>query len=689
MARGDVDLNGEGYRVVTGTHHGVEFQVQEFTTQQFLTPFTTAGRLRPEDSRTHQKFLFPNFNLGLGIDRIPSDSAFNPEMYRRFWSTTTADTRWANGVFLPLLAVAMTDGTSGDELEVIRCSATFKANFWALWEDDTSTDIIARTHDATNARWEGGGTVAASGSIQVALDVMAHKTKLMALTAFENDHKVYMSANGVDWTAAGSTVLTVALLTNNVTAHEDIDAGLLVQIGGEAVAILWEESNGQIAFFSSADIGETWTNEDVDISSGNGPQGAVVATGIDNEQKIFVFTREGIWEVDTAASQWTADMIHPMPPSPHNGRRATLHADGSIWFAQGADNDQPPSVFRMTTASGQRIIQQVPNDFSMHDGLGTAELGPINWMISVPSGVVCSQGGGAASRNARIWQHNGHGWHSLHKNSTANERIEWIGATADDSSSGTALFPRLVFAVRDAADDSDTYYLDEPWVNPSSGVTISRRASGIVSVPYMDAGLPFDSGTWLRVAVNAENLTQTSGEYINLDYGVTADLGTLTLRNGADLGNIVSDNRSILLPSTAGGGDGGAGQAGHILGLEVVLHRDGGDVTQTPVLKDLEVAVIKPTGTLRGFSFTIDIAESGKVGPGGKSAPPEVVRARIEAARDLGYLPSLRIAGAAGVYVRVTSIEWYMSLQDAAARSAPNALSQRAGYAVVTCEEVI
>ena len=114
----------------------------------------------------------------------------------------------------------------------------------------------------------------------------------------------------------------------------------------------------------------------------------------------------------------------------------------------------------MTTASGQRIIQQVPNDFSMHDGLGSAELGPVNWMISVPGGVVCSQGGGAGGRYARVWQHNGHGWHSLHRHATAGEKIEWIGATVDDSSSGTALYPRLVFAVRDAADDSDTFYLD-------------------------------------------------------------------------------------------------------------------------------------------------------------------------------------------------------------------------------------
>jgi len=494
----------------------------------------------------------------------------------------------------------------------------------------------------------------------------------------------------VDWAGAGTTVLDLNLLTNSVTAHEDIDAGLLAQIGGEAVAILWEEVNGQIAFFSSADIGETWAAENVDIASSNGPQGVVVATGIDNEQKIYVFTREGVWEIDTAASQWTADMVYPMSPNPHNGRRATLHVDGSIWFAQGVDNDQPPSVFRMTTTSGQRVISQVPNDFSMHDGLGSAELGPINWMISVPSGVVCSQGGGIASRNARIWQHNGRGWHSLYKNTTADEKIEWIGATADDSSSGNALFPRLVFAVRDSTSDSDTYYLDEPWINPSSGVTISRQASGIVAIPYMDAGLPFDSGTWLRVAVNAEDLSaSTSGEYINLDYGITTDLGAPTARNASDLGNILSGTTSILLPSTAGGSDNGTGQAGHTLGLEVVLHRDGGSATQTPVLKDVEVAVIKPTGTLRGFRFTIDIAESGKVGPGGKSSPPEAVRTRLEAARDLGYLPALRIAGGGIVYVRIISIEWYVSLQDAATRSAPSTLAQRAGYAVVTCEEVI
>jgi hypothetical protein len=690
MAGAIVKLNDVSYvaipfREETG---GLAKLVHRYSIDPFAAPFRPTGLQRPEDITPYTPLGFPNFSLGLGIDRIPSDSAFVPDFRRRFASTTTADTRFSNGVYLPLLAVAMTDGTSGDPLEVIRCSATFKGQFYALWEDDTSTDIKNRAHDATNTRWELGGTVSASSAAQVALDLMAHKTHLIALTAIENDHVTYTSINGVDWGAAGTTALTTGLLTNNVTAHEDIDAGLLVQIGGEAVAILWEESNGQIAFFSSADIGGTWANENVDISSGNGPQGAVVATGIDNEQKIYVFTREGIWEVDTSASQWTADMIYPMMANPHNGRRATLHTDGSIWFAQGVDNDNAPSVFRMTTTSGQRVVSQVPNDFSMHDGLGNAELGPVNWMTSAPGGVICSQGGGAASRHARIWQHNGHGWHSLRRHPTANKRIEWLGVTVDDSSSGTALYPRLVYSVRDSASDSDTYYLDEPYVNPSSGVSIARESTGFVDLPYMDGGA-IDTGTWLRVRINAEDLSSsTGGEYINLDYGITTDLGAPAARNASDLGNILSGTSSILLPSSAGGSDNGAGFAGITMGLRVNLHRDGGDTSQTPVLKDVEVDLLKEPPILQGFIFRFDLAASERLE--GKTS--EALITALEAARDLNTLPVLRYGNLPVTYVRVRPpLSFLEDVIDPGGETgtAPNTLAQRTGIVEVRLEQVI
>ena len=156
----------------------------------------------------------------------------------------------------------------------------------------------AMTHTLSEAETGTSIAIAIKSSPAVALDIVHHKTNLVALYTNRTSHKVSTSTDGITWTAA-TTQLTAGLLANSVTAHEDIDAGLLATIGGELVALIWDEDSGTITAFSSTNAGVAWSDESgFDIASANGPQGVAVYPDIDGENKLYVATNEGIYMVD-------------------------------------------------------------------------------------------------------------------------------------------------------------------------------------------------------------------------------------------------------------------------------------------------------------------------------------------------------------------------------------------------------
>ena len=417
--------------------------------------------------------------------------------------------------------------------------------------------------------------------------MITHKGKLIALTAESDDHRTYFSDDGVAWTRA-TTDVTAGLLANDTTANEDIDAGLLVNYGQELVAVVWDEDSGAITFFSSTNNGVTFADETTQIPSVGGPHGVAVYPDTDGTTKIYVSTYEGIYAVDGTVSTWTYDLIVPMTPHTNNGRRMTTHG-GSLWFAQGVDADTPAPIYRMTVRGNTR---DVDSGFGLNAGDGVPKelLGSVNWMKSAGDFLFISVGGhdGADDRFSRILAYNGLGWHSVTEHGTADKPIEWIDVGAGDDAT-----PRLHYGVRTSSSASDARFLEQPLVNPRSGVSIKREDDsagvvGYIDLPYIDLGMPHESKNFLRAHVNAEDLNSSaSDEYISIQYGKDDAVRTTTA-----LGNFTSATTANTFASNAG-------ESAKNIGLRVNLLR-GSTNTNTPKLKDIivEGMVVPGNGNL-------------------------------------------------------------------------------------------
>jgi hypothetical protein len=195
---------------------------------------------------------------------------------------------------------------------------------------------------------------------------------------------------------------------------------------------------------------------------------------------------------------------------------------------------------------------------------------------------------GATDRFSRVLAYNNLGWHSVTEYGTADKPIEWI-----DVGSGDDAVPRLHYGVRTATAASDALFLEQPLVNPRSGVVISRADDsagvvGYIDLPYIDLGMPHESKNFLRGHVNAEDLNSTaSDEYITIQYGIND-----TARTTTALGNFTSATTANSFASNAG-------VSAKNIGMRVNLLR-GSTVTDTPKLKDIivEGMVVPGNGNL-------------------------------------------------------------------------------------------
>ena len=509
----------------------------------------------------------------------------------------------------------------------------------------------------------GSGEISAS----VGLDMISHKGKLIALVAEEDDHKTYYSDDGVSWSRTG-TPITAGLLTNNVATDEDIDAGLLAEIGGELIALVWHESNGTITAFSSTNGGTTFSDEsNFDIASGNGPQGVATYQDIDGSNKLYVGTAEGLYIVDTSTANWTFELVFPMPYSTDNCRQMTVH-EGALWFAQGVDDDSPAPIYRLTVQGNSRIIES-NYGLSFGDGVPDNLLGPVRQMVSSGDQLFISVGGGKAGRNARVLAWNGEGWHHMTKNGTANQKIDFLAlGTGDDS------VPRLHYGIRTSASASSFKFLEQPLVNPRSGVEIKREDTGThtgtISLPDFDLGIPHEAKAFLAAHVSAD--------YPSTDEKVEFYFGLDGADRDTDLGDFTSTVSKLEFGSKAG-------VSGKNIGIDLKLDR-GSTNTRTPSIRDITLEGYVVPELAQEHRMTIDLKQTAQE----TGQPIETVISNLETL--LGSVVQKEFKfGQVSKFVAIDRERstFNFGIDAWEASGAPNALSERNGtFNLVLIEKI-
>ncbi len=672
MVRGNISLNSVGYVADSFEQNGQQQLVHRERKEPFTTAFRTTGQQQQGDLAGATRIIFrPPIN-GHGVDRAKDDLPL-----RCF--DATCDTRWGV-VTLPLEA---NDATESAEftvpMGVLRASAEFNGKLVGVWSKDGDPDVvIAQDYTASSNTWAGTQIAAGpAGTNNFALDLITSGDKIILLYAnddeirckFTDDHTTAWSTPTADIGDLDTGVNT--LLANAVTTDEDIDAGLLAEIGGEVVAVVWNERNGVITFYSTTDQGNNWADEAVDIPSGGGVKGVAVTRGTDGLKKLLVGTREGIWEVDTAPATWTVEHIREMPAHDDNCRRMTVGPNGTVWFSQGVSDNEPFQVWELFVSNGQWAFTPTAGSPHLSDGLELQRLGPVRWMKSSSEFMYISVGGGASSRHASIYCHNGRGWHSIYKRASSNIKIEWMDVSVAD---GSTL--KLLWAERDAAATSDTKYIDNPNTNPTSGVSLNYSPSGFVDWSRIDNGMPLVPAAWLQIGADVDDLSaDTTGEYIAVAYGKDGEARTAN----TDLSNssrFESDAKTLTFAL-------GAGVSSNTMAFRTTFNQDGtGNPNDTPSLFAFEVAFDKHPAEVERFTFLVNIEETADV----NGINPEVVISNLETARDLETLPQLDYANMGVKFVRVKHLGWR---EDFDVEAAPDTLVQRIGSVLVVCEEII
>lgn len=670
--------SNEKWLTLDGNRYAIVGRVQRFALDPLASPIRTIGRQQQSDVSLASEFIFGTPIYGLGQSRITDID--DRKQLRRIWHSVGMMTHYSAQTTLGLLNEASTKVVAA--LTLLRASTAFKGQIVGFWESDggaAQKSLSSRSYDGGTTTW---GSPAAtiegdSATPNVLLDAISHKDRMIVLYARTNDHiaRFSLTTSGA-WNNA-TTALGLNRLSNSVTEDEDIDAGLLASIGGEAVAILWHESSGTITFESSANAGVDWNDEGIDIASGNGPQGVAVIRGPDGAQKLIVFTREGIWEVDTSAGTWTTELIHPMTPHNDNGRRATIHGS-VIWFGMGVDDDTPAGVgILYATQDGWRVEENVSKGVFYEQGIyyGPAAgdtckstlLGPIRWWKSAGGLLFFSAGGGKAGRNAWIGVHTGLGWHVFYTNPTANQKIEWIDVSADDDGN-----VRLHFVVRTAADNHDAKFLGKPLSNPKDGQSYKYQAGGDITRPEFDGGMPRYDAAWLKYFSAAIKLV-AGDEEINIDYDIE-DSGSFT-----DWGDITPTVSELDLAD-------GAGVAGKSI-ITKENYARGSTNTLSPFGRETGLVYDKHVPLKEAFEFLVDIPGTAA---GWQKGVEDVITALMKAAGPpatdaTATLKEFTYPGLGSTkYVKVQNLTFKEAPDDP---DNPLDMSQRVGNALVQVRE--
>lgn len=633
----------------------------------FVEAIETSGR--PDSASVSNRISLdsPNLTKGFGRDRIDSDSARVTSEYRHFFNSEGVDTRWADGARLGLLTVAC---TSEPSTAFIVAHAHFAGNFHTLWVErnvsGSSQRVLNRIISTT--AFSGGGDVEVEDGNDDGIrgfDMKALGTNLFVLVNHEtgsgtSQHFYYLesSTDGTSWTvnAAGSMGDANALSASVKSNTYPLDGGIIAPalIAGRVVLATWDEASNivEISSFAGTPYSTSSSStKELEITSGGGVKGLEIYQDIDGKVKLWLGTREGLYIIDAGTTgSFTIDDFIRLPAHDDTCRRMVVH-QGSLWVPVGANSDQAAPIWRVTVKGDLRDID-VGAGLNAGDGIPRNLLGPIQWLESAGEQLFAIVGGTAASRNSRVLVHNGQGWHDHRINDSTNEKYLWLGYGLND---------RIYYNIHDNTNGDSVETIANSTVHPLSNSSIPRVASGFVDYPYVDAGFPFDQGPWLQLKANAQDLSGTdSGEYIAAAYG-TGDAGALGARTATSLGNFLSGTRLLDIAS-------GAGVNATTFGARLTLNRDSGTNTETPILKDFSIIVIKEPPEREQWEITIDIDATVAL----TRRTAENIVSDLETTRALGLLRTFTYGPVTTArYVRVDSMIWRPVMSEA---STPGAI---------------
>jgi hypothetical protein len=640
-----VDLNSQRY-LVRG-------DIQRYKVDPLAPVVRQSGRQRLDSLTSRQSFIYPAPNFGIGMRRIRSDKIDDPMMARRSWDSEI-DTRFEDATLAILNESSTAPTLSNSTVQAIRRSVEFEGNLWGFFEatvdSDGSGQILSRKYTGSSTAWTNGGTVATAVDATSYLNVMdVGVVQDVGVILFKGKYDsgdttssfdVFHSDDFASWTNASTNISDVSATAAANGAN--LQDGKLVTIGGDIYAILID-ANNQVRVWVSTNKGVAWTQKSA-VVTGDRINGAVAYYDLNGDEAPIFCTRDSVYAYDTSANAF--HILVRLMPDDNNGLGFTVwsnpFAPAQSLYCSTGDGDIIEYTW-LGTSSGSIIRNVGP---TKDDGLPTAKQGYVHRMVGSTRWLFYSYGGHAASKNATILafdgkghkiEFDGSGNHFMHKNSTANRAIDWVAlSNADDGNL------RLHFQERTAATTGVTKFLAEPLVSPASGVAKKYMATGVIDRPETDFGLPRDDAAFIGVFYQARDLGTTDEEYMNIDYGV----------NGAtpstDFGNIVDGTQEVTLAS-------GAGVSGKSIQLRENWNRSSGDTSKTPQANSLEIMYRKKIATLRGWRFTVDVANMAVE----QQTPIATVIAALETAEANVPLQAFEdLPGGTTYYVDVTILGW-------------------------------
>lgn len=669
MARGAVELNSVGYALRTRDDGNV---VGRENLPPFVPVISNQGNPTFKSLANVDSRFWGPFTGGFGRDYTPAANVDDPLEFRRFYDAT-AETRFEGGVWLGLLNQTNTNPTNG---QLPRASTVFNNVLYSLWDgDDTAGGNPAIISASLSGTTWTGSTVYSAAANSVGFSMLTFEGTMIALFGTTDDHKTRYSTNGTTWSVP-TTDVTAAAMVDNLSANENFQGGLLVSVNNKAVACIWNEDASRLHFYEStgATIGDVWTDRSGRIPTGRGPLGVAAYPGLDGNEKLYVLTEDGVWEVDASGTTYTAEHVVKMRIDITNGPRIGNQMavfSGGLWFSGGSNANTACPINRLTIQNNGRLVE-TGLGLDVGDGVPAARLGACHHMVATHDALYMSVGGDAANRHTSIFAWNGQGWHSVFRNGTADQGIDWFDIKDN----------RLQFGLKERSDQPDSAtssYLDGIATNPATGIALPRQTSGYVQVPYYDAGLPTTNGVWIQARMAADSLSaNTSGEFVRIEYGVNG-----ASRTTVDLGDIISGTLKLGAPP----GTPGIGVSGVDIGFEITLNRDAGTNTDTPRVRSLEVRYLKLEPTLERFTFMVDLEGTAAM----EDSSVETVIASLEAARDLVTLATFTYANITQTFVKVRELKFMETLEGADGidpQSVGDAQARRYGFAEVVCDQV-